>query len=112
MIRAGRLRHRVTVQRPVTSRDSYGQDVITWTSAGDVWAAVEPLRGREYFDADQHTGEITTRVIIRWRSDFDTLGFDSTWRIVFGSRTLIIIVPPIDKDYLGRSWELMCRDLT
>ena len=85
--------------------------MITWTSAGDVCAAVEPLRGQEYFDADQHTGETTTRVIIRWRSDWDDLGFDTTWRVVFGTRTLSI-VSVIDNDYRGRSWELMCRDLT
>lgn len=43
-MRAGRLRHRVTIQQVTRTRDGFGQPVESWSAFATVWAAVEPLR--------------------------------------------------------------------
>jgi SPP1 family predicted phage head-tail adaptor len=65
---AGRLRHRVTIQEKVDSRDSYGGERETWVDIAEVWAEVEPLVGREYLESRQESAEITTRVRVRYRA--------------------------------------------
>lgn len=79
---AGRLRHRVLIQRPV--RDIVdGEPVVDqWEDVAQVWAAILPLRGNEYLTAEQFRPGVTTRIRIRW---FD--GITSEMRVIFGSKT-------------------------
>lgn len=65
-MQAGRLRHRVTLQRRVESRDATGAVVWTWADWADRWAAIEPIHGREYFAAAQVQSAVTTRVRLRY----------------------------------------------
>lgn len=52
-------------------RDDYGQPVDTWVEVTTVWAAVEPLQGREYFAAMAENADVTTRIRIRYRAGID-----------------------------------------
>ncbi|WP_250532432.1 phage head closure protein [Caballeronia sp. ATUFL_F1_KS39] len=76
---AGPLRHRVQLQAPVVQiDDETGEPVITdWTDKGSVWAAVEPVSGREWLLSAEFREGVTTRIRIRWRDDID-----STWRVI------------------------------
>jgi len=65
-MQAGKLRHRVTLQRRVESQDATGAVVWTWTSFATVWASIEPLTGREYFAAAQVQSAIDARIRIRY----------------------------------------------
>ena len=105
MMRAGELRHRVTIQQKIVTRDTFGGEVVTWADVATVWAAVEPLRGREFLDAKQIQAETAYRVRMRYRSDVDT-----DMRIVWDSRTLEITAV-LDVDGRGRELELMCREV-
>ena len=87
-MRAGRLRHRVVIQQPVNAADATGQMVATWTTVGTVWAAVEPLNGREYMTAQQVDSETTTRIRTRYGSEISSI--DPSWRITFDSRNFDI----------------------
>ena len=69
MLSAGRLRDRVTIQTKSVARDSYGAEVVTWTTLATVWASVESLSGREYMAAQQVNAERVQRVVIRDRDD-------------------------------------------
>ncbi|WP_149683754.1 phage head closure protein [Alkalithermobacter thermoalcaliphilus] len=42
-----------------------------WEEVATVWAAIEPLRGREFFQAQQAQAEVTHKVTIRYRKDVD-----------------------------------------
>ena len=64
-MRAGRLRHRLTVQTRTDTRDSTGAVTSTWTDARTVWAAIDPLRGEERFNAGQVKPVIDTKVTLR-----------------------------------------------
>ena len=68
-MRAGRMRHRVVIQQQTTTQDSLGQPANTWNDLDTVFAAVEPLSGKEFFDAQQVNAETTTRFRLRYRSD-------------------------------------------
>jgi SPP1 family predicted phage head-tail adaptor len=79
----GRLRHRVTIQRPVTVQNiTTGQLSTSWTNvAQNIAAAIEPLSAREFTAAQAMQSEITTRIVIRYRP-----GLTASMRILHGSR--------------------------
>lgn len=64
------LRHKVTIQTPVETQNTYGEPEVSWRNvATGVWAGIEPLRGREYFAAKQMNAEVEARISLRWRAD-------------------------------------------
>lgn len=65
---AGDLQHRITLQQRVAGVNALGQAQTSWVNVAEVWAAVEPLRGREFFAAGQAQSEVSTRVTIRYRA--------------------------------------------
>jgi len=105
MIRAGELRHRVTIQQNNNpTRGSSGEEIPNWQDVATVWAAVEPLRGREFFESQQVNAEVTTRIRIRYRS-----GIAPTMRAVYGNR-IFDIQAVINVDERNRELHLMCRE--
>jgi len=99
----GKLNRRVTLQRQDTARDEVGQAKAVWTDVATVWAAVLPLRGREYFESAKVNSEITVRIIIRYRADVKP-----SWRAVSGGDAydIVEVINPAD----GRTQlQLMCK---
>lgn len=104
---AGKLRHYVTIQAPTEKRDTHGGVVHTWLNvAVNIPARVEPLEGREYFDAMKVNGEVTHRVTMRYRN-----GLSSRSRLVHDGRTLDV-VSTVSSDERRVKLVLMCRELT
>lgn len=69
-MRAGSLRHVVTIESQTKTQDSTGAIVVTWaTFADSVRAAVEPISGREFFAASQVQSSVNTRIRIRYMPD-------------------------------------------
>jgi len=98
----GRLRHQVTIIQAVPAPDGAGGLTKTWTALATVWAAVDPLRGREYFAAQQVTAEITHKVTLRYLT-----GVRPEMRVQFGDREfdIMAVINPQERNiYL----ELMC----
>ena len=80
-MRAGALDQRVTIERLMVTLDEYGGAVEAWAALQTVWAAVEPLNGREYFAANTIIAEVTTRIRMRYRADLtqvDRINHDGT----------------------------------
>lgn len=72
MIRAGQLRERVTIQKPVRVADGGGGASETWTGIDgnpNVRALIGPVREREEFEARRLESQVTHEVVIRYRSD-------------------------------------------
>ena len=65
MIRAGKLRHRVNLVRKGATQNTYGEEVVTWTTDKEVWASRRALRGDEYFSARQIQSNVTHEIRIR-----------------------------------------------
>lgn len=106
MIRAGDLRHRVTIQQATVTRNEFGEPVETWQDLATVWAEVVDLSGREFIEARQApASEVTTRVRIRYRA-----GIEPTMRVLHGARVLEIVAV-LEPEGRRRELHLMCREV-
>lgn len=89
MLDAGALRHRVALQKYDGGTDDYGdllrQDDSHWQTMATVWAAVDPVSGREYYAAEQAQSEVTHKVRLRYRA-----GVTPGMRVLLGQRRLYI----------------------
>ena len=104
-MRAGELRHRVTIKSKGASRDTFGQETITWTTVATVWAAVEPLSGREYLAGAQLEAAVDTRVRIRYLA-----GVVPEMQVVYGSHTYnLLSVVHVGEN--RREMQLMCQEV-
>jgi len=68
-MKAGDLRHRITLEYPKRTPDSYSSEDIVWTTSATVWAAVWPVSAREVIDNMKSEMEVTHRFRIRYRSN-------------------------------------------
>jgi len=102
----GELKHRVTIQRAALAQDSSGSTAETWSTLATVYAAIKPLKGREYFAAQQVQAETTHEITIRYRADVTALT-----RVVFGNRTFEI-QSVINSMEANRWLILMCAERT
>ncbi len=84
-MRAGELRHRITIQQATETPSTSGAITQTWSTVATVWAAIEALSGREAFAAQQVNAQVSSRIRIRYRA-----GITPKMRIVFGARTFNI----------------------
>jgi len=67
----GPLRHRVKIyDKGTITRNSTGEEIPAYDAlVAEVWAAKEPLSGREFLEAQQAQAEVTVRFRIRYRED-------------------------------------------
>ena len=100
---AGLLDQVVTLQQRAAGTGGRGQDNGAWQTVADVWARVEPMRGREYQAAAQLQAEMDTRITIRYRADVTEL-----WRVLWRGVPYDIVSPPIDPGARAETLELMC----
>jgi SPP1 family predicted phage head-tail adaptor len=67
-LEAGRLRHRVAIERfEVTQDPVTGAVTESWTEIAKVWAGIEPLSVREFVQSAAGQSEVTARITIRNR---------------------------------------------
>ena len=79
-MRAGKLRHRVSLQRPEQAQDAgTGAVTTTWREVARVWASIESLSVREFIAAQSGVSEVTARITIRHQP-----GIHAGMRIVHG----------------------------
>ena len=66
---AGRLRHRLSIERPASRQDA-GTGAITpqWQYVATVNAAIEPLSVKDFIAAGAQQSAVSTRIVIRWRA--------------------------------------------
>lgn len=113
-MRAGNLRRRAALERRQVVRDGFGAENATWREFARVWAGVEPIGGREYFQAQSVQADVTTRIRIRWRADVAGMEQPSTIRVGVeerdGGRRVYEVEAVIDVGGRGQELELMCRN--
>jgi head-tail adaptor len=52
-MRAGAMRHPITIESATETHGSDGSVIQTWHTFATVWASIEPLVGKEYFAAER-----------------------------------------------------------
>lgn len=59
------LNHRIELQSLGAGQSSTGQPNGAWSTYATVFAAVEPISGREYFNASGERAEVTHKIKLR-----------------------------------------------
>ena len=71
-MRSGKLRHKVTIQRPGLTQDPESGEMLPgWADVATVWASVEPLSARDFIAAQAGQSVVVARIVIRYRPDVD-----------------------------------------
>ena len=78
-MKAGRLRHRVRIERQTQSTDQYGAPTKTWATEIETNASVDSVSGREYFGAERDLNEETLKITMRRWPGFH---LDGTFRAI------------------------------
>lgn len=102
-MRAGKLRHKVIIERATLTQDDYGGAVYNWSTVGTFPASVEPINGREFFTVHMALSEVTTRIRMRYLE-----GLTITDRINYRG-TIYNIVSVINPDLRNEELVLMCK---
>ena len=105
-MRAGALRHRITVQSNTNAYDDYGDLSNTWNAGDEIWGSVDPIGGKEQELGNELVGVITHFIKVRYKASVSVAD-----RIVFDSR--IFQIESV------RNWhernvflELLCKEVT
>jgi len=104
-MKIGRLRHRISIQKYVAARDSFGGELETWEDVANVWASIEPISGKEYFASQQVNAQVTTRIITRHIE-----GITPKMRVVFQDRSFNIL-SVININEKKKELHLMCEEV-
>ena len=94
----GQLRHKITFQI---------QDLETeeWSNSFTTWANINPISGKEYYQAETINSDLTHKIRLRYRK-----GITSDMRILYNERIFYII--SVINEYERNSFlQLMCREL-
>ncbi|WP_445496732.1 phage head closure protein [Photorhabdus sp. SF281] len=106
-MRAGRLRHRVTIRKNEASRGKFGEVLNNWVDVATVWAEVKAISGRELMVSGAVFSEATVRIWLRYRADVTTAN-NITYHGVNTRRTEFDIVAVIP-DAKHIRLELLCK---
>jgi len=101
-----RLDKRVTIYRlpGPADTDEYGEPLDDPIEVCNIWAAIEPLQGREYFAAMQVNADVTTRIRIRYRE-----GVDRTMFVKYGDHEFEILYV-IHPQFAKQELQLMSKE--
>ncbi len=80
------MRHRITFQSRQLVANAEGEDIETYRDHITVWASIEPLTGKEFFQAKQENSSVAGKIRTRHLT-----GLQPTMRITFGNRVFNIV---------------------
>lgn len=103
-MRAGRLRHLVTIQQQTGTIDDYGHPTASWETLDQVWASIEPLSGDERLTLDIEGQAVNVKILAR---NLSTVTPDM--RVTWNGHTYDIraVIRPYER---GIEMELLCEE--
>jgi SPP1 family predicted phage head-tail adaptor len=100
-MRAGQLDRRITLRGKSTTKNSFGEDVVTWSDIATVWARWIPKNGTERWASQMIIDSADGGFEIRHRTDLDALD-----EVVFESNAYRVIGQPTE---IGRREGLLIQ---
>ncbi len=100
----GRLRHRLTLQRPVLTADGAGGQNRSWEEAAKVWADLRDISGAQAGFAEGLAATTRTRITIRWRADLTAVMRFSDGQRIFN------IISVLDQTGVKRFLTCICEE--
>jgi SPP1 family predicted phage head-tail adaptor len=107
LVRARRLKHKITIQNVTETQDSYGQPKESWATYAVRDAEIIPATGNEYYTSQQIYSEKTIR--FRLRYDNTVRQVTPKMRISYDSRTFDI-ESVINVKELNRDIDIICTE--
>lgn len=104
-MRAGRLHHRITLERETVTKNEFGEEVSAWEPYATRWAEVRPQGGKEFWAAQQVIDDLSHEVRLRYMP-----GIRSKDRLLFKGRVFDIVSPPVNVGERNVELVLMCRE--
>lgn len=82
------------IQQRSTVQDDWGGSVEAWLDVGTAWAAIEDIKGREFFAAQAAQSQVETRIRVRhmktalasWRVLHDLVAYEVQYIIHDGTK--------------------------
>lgn len=112
-MRAGMLRERVKIEQKANLPDQneFGEEDEAWTENFTAWASVEPLRGREFVEAQQEQNQLTTRIRLRFQRGAQVIPdkMRAVWieNKITHIYDILFVINPNSRD---KQWMLMCKE--
>lgn len=115
-MRAGNLRHRITIQLKTETADGTGGFIETWPEKDwvEVWASVIPLRGVELIEAMKLEGNVRHKIEMRYRRQLYSIIAPSpiVKRLYWEKRDRYFnIISVINVRELNRKLEIMAEEV-
>ncbi|MEG2469298.1 MAG: phage head closure protein [Comamonas sp.] len=70
-MKAGDLKHHITIERATIITDSRGNRRESWEPIATCWASMADVSGRDFYAAQAYQAQDTVTFGIRWRDDID-----------------------------------------
>ena len=110
-MRAGNLRRRITIQTKSIDRNSVGEQTVAWVNDAKIWAEMWPLRGAEYFNAQQIQSGVTYKFRCRHRTLSDGGNINSNCRILYDTTSRVFnIASVINVAERNKTLEFLCTE--
>lgn len=92
--------HRVVIQEISESGDDYGGFSNSWVTQSTVWAAIEPLNGREVFLQQQNQSRVKSKFIIRYQSALKNTATTGAYRVSYDGRIFpVVYLRNLEEDF-------------
>lgn len=105
-MRAGNLRHVITIQEKTLTSDGMGGNTEAWATFAIVRAAIWPVSAKERVSNQQLEHEITHKIRVRYFS-----GVTAAMRVVFDSRTFEIL-SIVNWEERNITLDLICEEVS
>lgn len=102
-MKVGKMRHRITFQRPTEEKDILAGYKDDWLDVCTVWAQISPVSGKEYLSQVRET-MVTHKIYCRYRA-----GITPRMRIKFKDR-IFRIVSILNWDERNEGLTIMCEE--
>ena len=88
---AGRLRHRVQLQKRTQTTDTVGEPQLAWEELGSVWADIQPMAGRKLASVQRLGSSVSHEIVVRYQAKFADTRVVSTYRGLYQGRIFNIL---------------------
>jgi SPP1 family predicted phage head-tail adaptor len=110
--RIGKMRHKISIKSPTGVQNTFGEPFIDNTTGGqylyqNIWASVEPLIGKEFYDSKKIQSEATLKIRVRYMT-----GIESDMLIEHNSKKYQVVGNPINPEESNRELIIMCKEVT
>jgi SPP1 family predicted phage head-tail adaptor len=88
---AGRFKHRVKIEKRVSTQDTTGDTKFEWLDLGSVWADIRPLSGRKLESSQRLSPAVSHEIVVRYQAKYKDTKTMSTCRALHDDRIFNVL---------------------